>query len=58
MSTATAPQPQPPPSNEPSSPWANKYRGATVEDLDPPPAHSTSPTSPISSAHMAAFERE
>ncbi|RMY91154.1 hypothetical protein D0862_09788 [Hortaea werneckii] len=59
MSTTTAaPQHQPPPSNDTASPWANKYRGATVEDLDPPPALSTSPTSPISSALMAAFERE
>ncbi|KAF2716710.1 cystathionine beta-synthase [Polychaeton citri CBS 116435] len=37
---------------------ANKYRGATVEDLDPPPALSTSPTSPISSALVSAFERD
>lgn len=41
-----------------TSPWASKYRGATVEDLDPPPALSTSPYSPISSALMAAYERE
>ncbi|KAK4499616.1 hypothetical protein PRZ48_010134 [Zasmidium cellare] len=40
------------------SPWANKYRGATVEDLDPPPALSTSPHSPISHALMAAYERD
>ncbi|KAK4550239.1 hypothetical protein LTR36_003206 [Oleoguttula mirabilis] len=40
------------------SPWANKYRGATVEDLDPPPALSTSPYSPISAALMSAFERD
>ncbi|KAI7083076.1 hypothetical protein KC356_g7876 [Hortaea werneckii] len=58
MSTTTAPPSQPPPSNQTSSPWANKYRGATVEDLDPPPALSTSPTSPIQHALMAAFERE
>ncbi|KAI7203534.1 hypothetical protein D0869_06642 [Hortaea werneckii] len=60
MSTTTAPPSKAPPqpSSETSSPWANKYRGATVEDLDPPPALSTSPTSPISSALMAAFERE
>ncbi|KAG9627828.1 hypothetical protein KCU64_g18121, partial [Aureobasidium melanogenum] len=38
--------------------WADKYRGATVEDLDPPPALSTSPSSLISSALMAAYERE
>ncbi|KAF2836183.1 hypothetical protein M501DRAFT_940066 [Patellaria atrata CBS 101060] len=40
------------------SPWADKYRGATVEDLDPPPALSTSPHDPISHALMAAFERD
>ncbi|KAI5241976.1 cystathionine beta-synthase [Aureobasidium subglaciale] len=38
--------------------WADKYRGAIVEDLDPPAALSTSPSSPISSALMAAYERE
>jgi hypothetical protein len=31
---------------------------ATVEDLDPPPALSTSPYSPISSALLSAFERD
>ena len=40
------------------SPWANKYRGATVEDLDPPPALSTTPTTPISHALMSALERD
>ncbi|KAL8705351.1 MAG: hypothetical protein Q9201_001550 [Fulgogasparrea decipioides] len=38
--------------------WAQKYRGATVEDLDPPPALSTKPTEPISYALMNAFERD
>ncbi|KAF2001185.1 hypothetical protein P154DRAFT_388151, partial [Amniculicola lignicola CBS 123094] len=38
--------------------WADKYRGATVEDLDPPPALSVKPTDPISHALMSAFERE
>ncbi|CAK4033637.1 Hypothetical predicted protein [Lecanosticta acicola] len=41
-----------------TSPWASKYRGATVEDLDPPLALSTSPQSPISSALIAAYERD
>ncbi|EMC95161.1 hypothetical protein BAUCODRAFT_123630 [Baudoinia panamericana UAMH 10762] len=41
-----------------TSPWANKYRGATVEDLDPPPALSTTPLASISSALMSAFERD
>ncbi|PSK60127.1 Cystathionine beta-synthase [Elsinoe australis] len=40
------------------SEWAKKYRGATVEDLDPPPALSVSPKSPISHALMTAFERD
>ncbi|PNS20174.1 Cystathionine beta-synthase [Sphaceloma murrayae] len=40
------------------SEWAKKYRGATVEDLDPPPALSISPTAPISHALMTAFERD
>ncbi|KAI4730941.1 cystathionine beta-synthase [Aureobasidium sp. EXF-10728] len=38
--------------------WADKYRGATVEDLDPPAAMSTSPDATISSAMMTAYERE
>ncbi|KAH7060626.1 hypothetical protein B0J12DRAFT_649544 [Macrophomina phaseolina] len=41
-----------------SSPWADKYRGATVEDLDPPSALSVSPNDPISHALMSAFERD
>ncbi|KAJ5111348.1 hypothetical protein N7532_001883 [Penicillium argentinense] len=40
------------------TPWADKYRGATVEDLDPPPALSVSPNDPISAALMAAYERD
>ncbi|KAL8766005.1 MAG: hypothetical protein Q9209_007094 [Squamulea sp. 1 TL-2023] len=40
------------------SAWAQKYRGATVEDLDPPPALSTKPTELISHALMNAFERD
>ncbi|MCJ1446238.1 MAG: hypothetical protein MMC23_006743 [Stictis urceolatum] len=38
--------------------WAKKYRGATVEDLDPPPALSCKPHDPISSALMNAYERD
>ncbi|KAF2253444.1 hypothetical protein BU26DRAFT_450248 [Trematosphaeria pertusa] len=38
--------------------WANKYRGATVEDLDPPPALSVHPTDPISYALMSGLERD
>ncbi|KAF1353680.1 hypothetical protein BDV97DRAFT_396498 [Delphinella strobiligena] len=37
---------------------AKKYRGATVEDLDPPSALSTSPSAPVSHALMSAFERD
>ncbi|KAE8161146.1 hypothetical protein BDV40DRAFT_268632 [Aspergillus tamarii] len=44
-------------STSPSS-WADKYRGATVEDLDPPPALSVSPSDLISSAMLAAYERD
>ncbi|KAI9687333.1 MAG: hypothetical protein M1822_002376 [Bathelium mastoideum] len=40
------------------SAWADKYRGATVEDLDPPSALSTSPNAPISQALLSAFERD
>jgi len=42
----------------PVSKWANKYRGATVEDLDPPSALSCHPSDPISHALISAFERD
>ncbi|KAL6715791.1 hypothetical protein ACLMJK_006752 [Lecanora helva] len=42
----------------PRSPWAHKYRGATVEDLDPPPALSVHPQTPISTALLSAYERD
>ncbi|KAL2003040.1 hypothetical protein VTN02DRAFT_5196 [Thermoascus thermophilus] len=38
--------------------WADKYRGATVEDLDPPSALSVFPNDLISSALLAAYERD
>ncbi|OKL57850.1 hypothetical protein UA08_07307 [Talaromyces atroroseus] len=38
--------------------WSGKYRGATVEDLDPPPALSVSPNDSIASAQLAAYERD
>ncbi|KAL9636731.1 MAG: hypothetical protein Q9164_002646 [Protoblastenia rupestris] len=41
-----------------STSWAAKYRGATVEDLDPPSALSVKPTDPISTALMSAYERD
>ncbi|KFX92852.1 hypothetical protein V495_02281 [Pseudogymnoascus sp. VKM F-4514 (FW-929)] len=40
------------------SKWADKYRGATVEDLDPPSALSCNPSDPISYALLTAFERD
>ncbi|KAJ6112085.1 hypothetical protein N7523_008146 [Penicillium sp. IBT 18751x] len=42
----------------PQTAWADKYRGATIEDLDPPPALSVSPDDSISSALMTAYERD
>jgi len=36
----------------------NRYRGATVEDLDPPAALSCNPSDTISYALMTAFERD
>ncbi|PGH14870.1 hypothetical protein AJ79_02732 [Helicocarpus griseus UAMH5409] len=37
---------------------SDKYRGATVEDLDPPAALSASPHDLISTALLAAYERD
>ncbi|KAI9660178.1 MAG: hypothetical protein M1829_006514 [Trizodia sp. TS-e1964] len=42
----------------PTSPWADKYRGATVEDIDPPSALSSKPADSISNALMSAYERD
>ncbi|PBP22693.1 hypothetical protein BUE80_DR006599 [Diplocarpon rosae] len=42
----------------PTSRYASRYRGATVEDLDPPSALSCNPTDSISHALLAAFERD
>ncbi|KAF9892901.1 hypothetical protein FE257_000493 [Aspergillus nanangensis] len=41
-----------------STTWANKFRGATIEDLDPPPALSVSSNDSIGSAMLAAYERD
>jgi hypothetical protein len=38
--------------------WSSKYRGATVEDLDPPTALSLNPSDAISLALLSAFERD
>lgn len=40
-----------------SSP-SDKYRGATIEDLDPPPSLSLTPDTPISTALSLAYERD
>lgn len=74
MAAPPAEQQQPTRPEDMISEWAKKYRGvcppfitdsqaadttqATVEDLDPPAALSTSPKSPISHALISAFERE
>ncbi|KAL7799135.1 hypothetical protein V8C37DRAFT_366694 [Trichoderma ceciliae] len=41
-----------------STAWSSRYRGATVEDLDPPAALSLNPSDTISLAMISAFERE
>ncbi|KAG6166655.1 hypothetical protein E4U34_002621 [Claviceps purpurea] len=38
--------------------WSSRYRGATVEDLDPPSALSLNPSDPVSLALLSAFERD
>ncbi|KAI2465049.1 hypothetical protein F4781DRAFT_41899 [Annulohypoxylon bovei var. microspora] len=40
------------------SKWSSRYRGATVQDLEPPSALSLNPSDPISLALMSAFERD
>ncbi|CAN8099428.1 unnamed protein product [Discula destructiva] len=40
------------------SKWASRYRGAAVEDLQPPSALSLTPSDPISVAIDLAFERD
>ncbi|KAH8177671.1 hypothetical protein LIA77_02753 [Sarocladium implicatum] len=40
------------------SKWSSRYRGATVEDLDPPAALSLNPSDTISLALLSAFERD
>ncbi|KYK55400.1 hypothetical protein DCS_07363 [Drechmeria coniospora] len=40
------------------SDWSSRYRGATVEDLDPPAALSLNPSDAIALALLSAFERE
>ncbi|KAI5466645.1 putative cystathionine beta-synthase [Mariannaea sp. PMI_226] len=38
--------------------WSSRYRGATVQDLDPPAALSLNPSDSISLALISAYERE
>ncbi|OAQ63326.1 cystathionine beta-synthase [Pochonia chlamydosporia 170] len=40
------------------SKWSSRYRGATVQDLEPPAALSLNPSDAISLALLSAFERE
>lgn len=38
--------------------WTAKYRGATIADLDLPPALSTSPTTPLGDAMLSASSHD
>ncbi|KAI1769742.1 hypothetical protein F4818DRAFT_435303 [Hypoxylon cercidicola] len=40
------------------SKWSSRYRGATVQDLEPPSALSLNPSDPVSLALISAFERD
>ncbi|ERS99842.1 cystathionine beta-synthase [Sporothrix schenckii 1099-18] len=40
------------------SKWTDRYRGATVEDLEPPAALSLTPSDTVGQAINAAFERD
>ncbi|KAI5867077.1 hypothetical protein GGS23DRAFT_553421 [Durotheca rogersii] len=40
------------------SQWSSRYRGATVQDLEPPAALTLTPTDAISVALQSAFERD
>lgn len=40
------------------SKWSSRYRGATVQDLEPPAALSLTPNDPVSLALLSAFERD
>lgn len=50
------------PANDPTKAlldsWARKYRGATVADLDLPPALSTSPTTSLADAMLCASSHD
>ncbi|KAH8151340.1 uncharacterized protein LAJ45_04542 [Morchella importuna] len=49
---------QPAQTDPPAPIDANKYRGATVEDLDLPPALSITPTTPIATALAMSYDRD
>ncbi|KAF3055825.1 putative cystathionine beta-synthase protein [Daldinia childiae] len=40
------------------SKWSSRYRGATVQDLEPPAALSLNPSDPVSLALISSFERD
>ncbi|KFA64129.1 hypothetical protein S40285_00831 [Stachybotrys chlorohalonatus IBT 40285] len=40
------------------SKWSSIYRGATIEDMDPPAALSLNPSDTVSVALLSAFERD
>ena len=46
------------PAHQQDGPLSSRYRGATVEDLDPPAALSLTPSDSISLALLSAFERD
>ncbi|KJZ76593.1 hypothetical protein HIM_03929 [Hirsutella minnesotensis 3608] len=55
---ATAAEPASAPNAAFVSKWSSRYRGATIEDLDPPAALSLNPSDAISLALLSAFERD
>ncbi|KAH7197554.1 putative cystathionine beta-synthase [Fusarium flagelliforme] len=58
MATATATTTMPDATRPLVTKWSSRYRGATVEDLDPPAALSLNPSDAISLALLSAFERD
>ncbi|KAF4510562.1 hypothetical protein G6O67_002439 [Ophiocordyceps sinensis] len=56
--TAAAATPAAAPNKAFVSKWSSRYRGATVQDLEPPAALSLNPSDAISAALLAAFERD
>lgn len=59
MASAPASTPVPAaPSLAFTSNWSSRYRGATVQDLDPPAALSLNPSDTISLALLSAYEHD